>query len=114
MAARKPLVLVGGLPSELPANDTITGGWTALPNATFTEAATLIAIGLGARTVTANVSGLLVGDRIIYTPVTSAPSGYVLGQAYCLTAGVMTVALYGPAVTIGSSLSFTLKVAVLR
>lgn len=86
---------------------------TFLPNATVAETATL-AIVLGPRTVTVPVAGIQVGDRVLLTPAAAMPAGYVLGDAYCATAGVLTLDFYGPAIALGASRSFTVRVTVFR
>ncbi|RVU13198.1 hypothetical protein [Methylobacterium oryzihabitans] len=80
---------------------------------TVAQSAT-VAIALGVRTVTVAVPGLLASDRVVVVPQGPAPAGYLVGAPSVRAAGSLDVPVYGPALAIGQSYSFGVRVLALR
>ena len=85
----------------------------SLGTLTLTETAT-VALSLGIRTIPLTVPGLLATDAVVILPAGSAPSGYLLGAPTVRAAGALDLPVYGPALAIGASRSFQLRVFALR
>lgn len=85
----------------------------SLGTLTLAETAT-IAISLGIRTIPLTVPGLLATDAVVLLPAGTAPSGYLLGAPTVRAAGALDVPVYGPALAIGASRSFQVRVFALR
>lgn len=84
-----------------------------LPNVTISQTAG-VQLNAGIRQLTVACSGLQVGDRILLTPTAAVPTGYMLGDVVCTTAGQLTVTFTAPLLVIGGSFSITCKVTVFR
>ena len=85
----------------------------SLGTVTIAQTAT-VAIALGPRAVTVALAGCAAGERIVVTPTAAVPVGYGILDASCYVANSLTVNVYGPALALGASYSFGVKVAALR
>lgn len=68
----------------------------------------------GPRSQTLACSGAIVGDVLVMTPVNAMPTGYLLGDIRCGTAGQIEVTLYTPSVTLLANYSIQVKVTAIR
>lgn len=87
-------------------------GATMLNDVTLAQTA-VIAIALGPRQLTVSTN-CIAGDRLLMTPFTAVPTGYMLGDARCSVNGTMVASLYAPLLAIGASYSITVKVTAFR
>lgn len=95
-----------------PAGPAGSPGFVALPNITLTDGG-LIAIA-GIRRKVYACQGALVGDRIAVFPTEGTPVGYVIGDAWCVTANQVTVNFSGPALVVLTNNVIPLKVVAFR
>lgn len=87
-------------------------GATMLNDVTLAQTA-VIAIALGPRQLTVSTN-CIAGDRLLMTPLTAVPVGYMLGDARCSANGAMVASLYAPLLAIGANYSITVKVTAFR
>lgn len=89
-------------------------GATFLNNVTVTQTATLALLS-GVRKVTiTNVTGVLAGDRVLLTPVSSTPAGYALADVVATANGTLEVSFTAPALAINQSFSIPCKLTIFR
>lgn len=85
-----------------------------LNDITISQAALLSLQPSGVQTFSV-ATNCLVGDRLIMVPGTaSIPAGYMLGDISCPSNGAVSVKLFTPALGLGVSYSFTVKVIAFR
>ncbi len=75
-----------------------------------------IAVGLlaGPKTHTIACAGALVTDSFVLTPAGTMPTGYMLGDVRCKSAGQLEVSLYLPQVALLANYSIPVKVTAIR
>lgn len=84
-----------------------------LPNVTL-SGTILLGVLAGPRSQSLPCIGALPTDQFVITPVSALPAGYMLGDAFCATAGQITISLYTPAVTLLTNYSIPVRVAAFR
>lgn len=95
---------VKGDPGTAGANSTGLVG-----TVTLAESA-LLTLALGVRRLTATLAGTVVGGSYVASPVSAPPAGYSIQDAYCSTAGQITVGIIVPALGVATSYSIPVKV----
>jgi hypothetical protein len=68
----------------------------------------------GVRKLTLPCAGALVGDRLGIYPTAGTPTGYLIGDACCTTAGQVTVTLQAPVLALLATYSIVCKVIAFR
>ena len=88
-------------------------GYVTLPNIVIGQTAT-IAILAGVRRVTSVCVGAQVGDKLLVTPTSQLPAGYMFGESICETSGQIITSVTGPALIIGAAWTSTNRVVAFR
>jgi len=70
----------------------------------------LVTLALGVRRVTTALTGTVTAGSYVAIPVSAPPAGYSIQDAYCSTAGQITVGLIVPALGIASSYSIPVRI----
>lgn len=83
---------------------------TALVGTVTLAETALITLALGVRRVTVALTGTVVAGSYVAAPVSAPPAGYSIQDAYCSTAGQITVGLIVPALGIASSYSIPVRI----
>lgn len=72
----------------------------------------LITLALGVRRITATLAGTVTTGSYVAVPTAAPPAGYSIQDAYCSTAGQITVGLIVPA--LGVATSYSIQVRIFR
>lgn len=101
-----------GLNSTVPG-PTGPSAKVSLPDITISGT---IAVGLlaGPKTHTISCAGAQVTDSFVLTPAGTMPTGYMLGDVRCKSAGQLEVSLYLPQVALLANYSIPVKVTAIR
>lgn len=89
------------------------GSLVDLGQITIARTATL-ALGVGVRTQTFTVPGVLKDDRVLVSPLVPVTNGYLVGQPTATAANTITVPVYEPAMVLNASYSFPARVLAIR
>jgi hypothetical protein len=90
-----------------------SGATELTPSVAIGQNATL-AIAAGVRLVTVTVQGLVKGERVDVIPLPPFPAGYGVFAPIARDTNTLDVLVFAPALVIGASYSFNVRVLVFR
>lgn len=70
----------------------------------------LITLALGVRRVTTALTGTVTAGSYVAIPISAPPAGYSIQDAYCSSAGQITVGLIVPALGVATSYSIPVRI----
>lgn len=70
----------------------------------------LITLALGVRRVTVSLAGTVTAGSYVAIPTAAPPAGYSIQDAYCSTAGQITVGLIVPALGVATNYSIPVRI----